>query len=229
MKSAVTFHQAFITASVIISAAVLICHPGSAAEIICSTTDGNDSRLGAPVRSIVVVSRDHDGSRCAMSVGGYPAGGPSMWSLDNTFEDFRRSQDTGEGLIYMVLQRSPDGLPPQELANILLSAGGYGDSNDQVQHNFVVEFANTFLDDRQSCLFMIEGSGGFEPLDHGFCGYLRVDDDLSDSEVATALAETGITIPHRYYEGDSTFEYSYFVYSIDTGQAQIAAFFPTLR
>jgi hypothetical protein len=92
-----------------------------------------------------------------------------------------------------------------------------------------VEFAERYLRDRDTCLFMIEGFGGFEPLEFGFCGYLRVDHDLSDSDVANALSEAGISIALQHYEGDSTFIHSYFVYSIDTGHAQIAAFFPTER
>lgn len=203
--------------------------PASATEFVCDGVDGEHTRLGVPEHTIVVISRAHDGGRCGLSVAGYPAGGSSLWALDNMFEEFRRSRDTGEGLVYSALLRSHGDAPPHDLATLLLSAGGYGDSTDRVSHGVVVEFADRFLDDRDTCLYMIEGSGGFEPLEFGFCGYLRIDDDLSDSDVANALAEAGISIALQFYEGNSTFEHSYFVYGIDTGHSQIAAFFPTER
>ena len=200
----------------------------SAMEFVCHGVDGGETRLGAPDRSIVIVSRDADGGGCRFSVDGFPSAGPSLWALDLVYGDHRTSEDSGETFVHDLLQRSlEEQVPPVDVATLLLSAGGYGSSEQSVGYDAVRDFAAAFLDDREACVSLIEFSGGaIASLEHGFCGYVLAGGEHSASPVADTLRARGISIPAQYDEGGVIHEQLYFVYGIDTGSTTIAAFFP---
>lgn len=207
--------------------AVLSFGRASAMEFVCDGADGGQTRLGARDRAIVVVSRDADGGGCRFSVDGYPTAGPSTWALDLVYGDRRTSDGSGELFVYDVMLRSQEQASPIDLATLLLSAGGYGASDDAVGHDAVQEFAARHLGDSAACVSLIEFAGAdMTLLESGFCGYLLAGGEQGPSPVAAALRDLGIRLPPQYDEGGMMLEQLYFVYVIDTGSTAIAAFFP---
>ncbi|MEM7444820.1 MAG: hypothetical protein AAF414_15970 [Pseudomonadota bacterium] len=219
--------HAAVSTSLVAGIGLLASAHAGATEFICHEADGGQNRLGAADRSIVVISRDHNLDGCNFSVGGVPAGGPALWNLDQALGNYRIGAITGEELVYDLLLRASEDIPPNDLATVLLSAGGYGSSQDVVTHGTAVDFGMEFLADRNACLSLMEFSeGDAETLDNGFCGYLTVGTGQDGGVMAATLASTGIAVAPEFSEGAGDYLHSYFVYAIDTGTAQIAAFFP---